>query len=259
MNFKTVLRKWLKRGLTTAGVLPTKYMWPNPFKIIEFEELLARVTFHRNDLVLDLGCGAGVQDFLIGRKAGKVVGIDISETQIERANTLARDYGSGLDLQFICTAVERAEFCDNQFDKVVSFCVLEHIPNYEAVLTAVFRVLKSGGLLLLSVDSLATIDDLELLAKHKTDHSVHKYFRPDEIKSLLECVGFQRVSVYPVFRSPCAKRLFEKSIRNGFHFHRYRKFWSYLRLRVGEWRYRRAESGLFLCVRAVKPQCRGQN
>ena len=82
-----------------------------------------------DDVVLDLGCGSGPQDLLLARRAAHVIGIDVSAPEIERANARAAVYARGFRLEFRCTPIERAGFATHQFDKVFSFCVLEHIPN----------------------------------------------------------------------------------------------------------------------------------
>ena len=53
-------------------------------------------------------------------------------------------------------------------------------------------------------------------------------------------------------RSPYAKRLFEAGIRLEFQYHRYRKLATLSRLIVDEWRYRRADTGMFLCATATR-------
>jgi hypothetical protein len=104
----------------------------------------------------------------------------------------------------------------------------------------------------MSVDSLATISDPALIAKHQRDHAVHTYMTPTGIRTLLGDHGFGNIRVWPIFRSPYATRLFEAGIRSGFQYHRYRKFGTLARLTVAEWRHRRAGTGLFLCACATR-------
>ena len=242
----------LKDTLVRLGVLPSRYAWPNPFKIVEYGELLEGIEFRPTDVVLDLGCGSGPQDLLLARQAARVVGVDVSPAQIERARALAATYAAADNIEYLCTPLETAGFERHQFDKIVSFCVLEHIANRDEVLRVVSEVLKPGGLLMISVDSLATISDPALIAKHRMDHAVQTYFTPVGIEALLEEHGFGNIRVWPIFRSPYAKRLFESGIRSGFQYRRYRKFGALARLIVDEWRYRRAGSGMFLCATATR-------
>jgi 2-polyprenyl-3-methyl-5-hydroxy-6-metoxy-1,4-benzoquinol methylase len=243
----------LKEVLIGLGVLPSRYLWRNPFKIIEYEELLSTITIAPSDVILDIGCGGGPQDLLIARIAARVVGIDVSPSEIERAQALSAIYAAGRQLEYRCTPLETAGFAPGEFDKVLSFCVLEHVVNRDEVIDIVSQVLKPGGQLVISVDSLATITDPALIAKHRADHAVRTYFSPAALRTLLEGHGFHDVRIWPVFRSRYARRLFEGGIAREMQFHRYRKFWALARLKLAESRCRGAEAGMFLCATAVKP------
>jgi 2-polyprenyl-3-methyl-5-hydroxy-6-metoxy-1,4-benzoquinol methylase len=242
----------LKDTLVRLGVLPSRYAWPNPFKIVKYNELLKGIEIHKTDVILDLGCGSGLPDLLLARRAARVVGVDVSIAQIARARALAATYARAHTIDYLCTPLETAGFERHQFDKVVSFCVLEHIANRGEVLGILSDILKPGGLLMISVDSLATISDPALIAKHQRDHAVQTYFTPAGLWTLLEEHGFGSIRVWPIFRSPYAKHLFEAGIRSGFQYQRYWKFGTLARLIVDEWRYRRTGSGMFLCATATR-------
>jgi SAM-dependent methyltransferase len=242
----------LRGALINAGALPSRYLWRNPFKILEYEALLSRIAVRPTDVILDVGCGSGPQDLLLAQRAARVIGIDVSPVQIERARSLATFYARGRRLEYHCTPLERAGFSRHQFDTVVSFCVLEHIPNREEVFATIANVLKPGGVLAISVDSLAGITDPQLIAKHRADHAVLTYFTRAELRALLERHGFGDIAVWPIFRGPYARRLFEAGIEREFVFDRVRKFGALTRLKFEEYRHRNAEDGMFLCATAVR-------
>jgi cyclopropane fatty-acyl-phospholipid synthase-like methyltransferase len=75
----------LKKLLVGAGVLPSRFLWLNPFKIVEYEELLRGIDIRPADVILDLGCGGGPQDLLLARKAARVVRLWASEYRHRRA------------------------------------------------------------------------------------------------------------------------------------------------------------------------------
>ena len=248
-----LFEKPLRNLLIGSGLLPSPYTWPNPFKILEYRELLRGVRFARTDTVLDLGCGAGKPTILIARRVKKAVGIDVDASQIEKAKGLAALYARGADVEFRSVPLEEAGFKDGSFDKIVSFCVLEHIPHYERTLALLADSLKEGGQILLSVDSLATIADSALLEQHSREGHVAHYFTPEEIRALLTDLGFERITVRPIFRSAFAKRLFEKDIREHYVGHdRFGKFFTYARLCASEAMVPNAPKGIFLCVSAFK-------
>lgn len=246
------LKTAVRRALIAFGVLPSRYLWRNPFKIVEFEQVLAGFTIAPSDVILDIGCGSGPQDVLLARKAALVVGIDVSPREIDRANQLAALYARGRAIQYRCTPLEHAGFAPHQFDKIVSFSVIEHIANREAVLRVLSEVLKPGGLLLLSTDSMATMRDARLIAKHRSEHFVQTYFTADQLRTMLEAHGFGDIRIRPVFRGPYALRAFEAALDRGLAFGRYRKFWPLIRIKLEEYRTGNRDAGLFLCASAVK-------
>ena len=114
------------------------------------------------------------------------------------------------------------------------------------------RVLKPGGELIFSCDSMATMSDPARRARHKAEHAVQTYFTPDELRAMLAARGFGRIRIRPLFRSPYALHVFEAAVDRAFAFHRYRKFWPLLRMKIEEYRHREKDEGLFLLVHAVK-------
>ena len=240
--------------LITSGALPSRYMWRNPFKIMEFEALTSGMDIRPTDAILDIGCGSGPQDLLLARRAGRVVGIDVSESEITRARNLAAVYARGRALEYRCTALETAGFGRGEFDKVVSFSVFEHIANRDVVLDAIANVLKPGGLLRMSVDSMATLTDPALIAQHRSQGAVLTYFKPAELRAMLEQRRFRDIRLWALFRGRYALREFEGAIRRNHAHHRYGKFWPLVRMTVEESLTPRGERGLFLCVSAVKAE-----
>ncbi|HEX9458547.1 MAG TPA: class I SAM-dependent methyltransferase [Thermoanaerobaculia bacterium] len=97
--------------------------------------------------ILDMGCGPGtfLAHFATGYRSA--VGIDLAEPQIAYAR---RTYASDC-LSF--EAVNVGSFKGGeQFDAIVSIEVIEHLPAAEAeqFLQSIFRLLKSGGTLVLT-------------------------------------------------------------------------------------------------------------
>ena len=106
--------------------------------------------------ILDLGSGSGRDSFvlsaLVGEK-GKVVGIDMTEEQIEVAKKHKKYHEDlfGLkdkNLDFTLGKIEKlSELGLNQksFDLIVSNCVINLIPDKERVLKDAYSLLKTGG------------------------------------------------------------------------------------------------------------------
>jgi ubiquinone/menaquinone biosynthesis C-methylase UbiE len=101
----------------------------------------------KGDTVIDLGSGAG-NDVFIARhetgEAGKVIGIDFTPAMIERArlNAEARNLNN---VEFRLGDIENMPVTSNTADVIVSNCVLNLVPNKDAVFKEIYRVLKEGG------------------------------------------------------------------------------------------------------------------
>jgi len=97
-------------------------------------------------LVLDAGCGAAHGVYLLASECHAVIGIDISVAAL----TCARRYHSRDNIEFLAQDVTNLGFRNETFDVVVSFEVIEHLRNYRAYLHEIRRVLKDGGMLVIS-------------------------------------------------------------------------------------------------------------
>lgn len=101
----------------------------------------------KGDVVIDLGSGAG-NDVFIARnetgETGKVIGIDFTPAMIERArqNNEVRGFNN---VEFRLEDIEHMPVTSNIADVIVSNCVLNLVPNKDAVIKEIYRVLKPGG------------------------------------------------------------------------------------------------------------------
>ncbi|HEX3385091.1 MAG TPA: arsenite methyltransferase [Mucilaginibacter sp.] len=99
------------------------------------------------DVVIDLGSGAG-NDAFIARaetgETGKVIGVDFSEPMLNKARANADKLGFN-NVEFRYGDIEKMPVTANTADVIVSNCVLNLVPNKDAVLKDIYRVLKPGG------------------------------------------------------------------------------------------------------------------
>ena len=97
--------------------------------------------------VLDLGCGEGqIARLALDKGAQHVVGIDGSAAQIAEA----RHRGGGV--HYARGSATSLPLVTGWFDAVVSCLVLEHVPDLDAALDEVSRVLRPGGRFILFVN-----------------------------------------------------------------------------------------------------------
>lgn len=101
----------------------------------------------KGDTVIDLGSGAG-NDCFVARaetgESGKVIGIDFTPAMIEKARTNVEKLGFN-NVEFRQGDIEKMPVTANTADVIVSNCVLNLVPNKEAVFQEIYRVLKPGG------------------------------------------------------------------------------------------------------------------
>ena len=133
----------------------------NPDGELEMEHLLryqAVVPLAAGKVVLDAASGEGYGSALIAGQAREVVGLDIDPLAVAQAQV---KYPRS-NLAFVQGSVERLPFPSASFDLVVSFETIEHVgpEAQEAFLGEIKRVLKSGGLLVMSTPDRRLYSDL---------------------------------------------------------------------------------------------------
>jgi ubiquinone/menaquinone biosynthesis C-methylase UbiE len=103
--------------------------------------------------VLDVGCGTGTLALEAAwrvRTTGRVVGIDQSQQQIDRARSKAARCELPVDFQI--GVIEQLPFPDQTFDVVLSTLMMHHLPAplKRQGLAEIARVLKPGGRLVIA-------------------------------------------------------------------------------------------------------------
>lgn len=97
--------------------------------------------------VLDLGSGAGNDCFVaraIVGETGRVTGLDFTAAMVTKA--LANNAKLGFtNVEFIQGDIEEMPLANNQFDVIVSNCVLNLVPDKQKAFSEMYRVLKPEG------------------------------------------------------------------------------------------------------------------
>jgi ubiquinone/menaquinone biosynthesis C-methylase UbiE len=140
--------------------------------------------------VLDAGCGDGVFTVFLNKEGFNAVGIDISQSGIENAR---RRYPG---LRFEVASLENSLPFENEtFDAVWCTEVLEHLFDVRAALAEINRILRSGGVLVLTTPYHGVVKNLviSLVAfdRHYDTCGPHiRFFTRRSLKSCLEKGGF---------------------------------------------------------------------
>jgi len=113
---------------------------------------VAMASLKEGETVLDLGSGAGFDCFLAAQKVGKkgkVIGVDMTPEMIDRArgNKQKGDYDN---VEFRLGEIENLPVADNSADVIISNCVINLSPDKGRVFQEAYRVLKTGGRIMVS-------------------------------------------------------------------------------------------------------------
>ena len=156
------------------------------------------------NVVLDIGCGAGMDLYFASQKVGehgKVYGLDISEEMVKKA----RSNMQKLNLANVEVKLAHSDSIplENESVNVVTSNGIYNLsPDKKAVLKEAYRVLKSNGVICFS----------EIVLKQELEQEVRKsvkdWFRciggaltKDKFVALMEEVGFKNVEILSTYRN----------------------------------------------------------
>ena len=108
------------------------------------------------DNAIDIGCGSGLVTLSIAKKldpGGHITGVDLSDGMLEFAKAKATRMGLSEKVSFLKSDAEKLGLPSKSADAIVSLYALRHLPNPQAAIDEIFRVLKPGGRTALAVGS----------------------------------------------------------------------------------------------------------
>jgi SAM-dependent methyltransferase len=100
--------------------------------------------------VLDIGCAAGSEVTALRERGFEVVGIDFSTDMLQHAR---RRFRVDPKVHFSRADAEFLPFRSASFDHVTCLGVFEYLPDYRRAVAEIHRVLRPGGLAILSIPS----------------------------------------------------------------------------------------------------------
>lgn len=151
------------------------------------------ISFIRNCTVLDLACGSGYGSNLMAQYAKEVIGVDIDEPTVLEAR---KRYKSP-NLRFKTGSAEKTNLNSRYFDVVVSFETIEHHDKHEEMMEEIKRILKPGGILIISSPDKYYYSDVR---SFKNQYHVKELYE-NEFKRLLKkyfhyCIFYSQKSSY---------------------------------------------------------------
>jgi 2-polyprenyl-3-methyl-5-hydroxy-6-metoxy-1,4-benzoquinol methylase len=145
--------------------------------------------------IVDLGCDPNpVVLYSLGRSGWEVCGVDLSADFCESARQ--NGHAGGVELRVENVSVHETPFQDGAFDAAILSETLEHVPDdlERPTLDEVFRILRPGGHLLMSVPNAASLFTRYQGWRTGTpiDHPQHlRTYTHATVRRLLEGSGFQ--------------------------------------------------------------------
>jgi ubiquinone/menaquinone biosynthesis C-methylase UbiE len=115
------------------------------------DQTLALMDLKPNDRVLDLGCGTGWASRRMARivKGGEVVGVDVADEMLRRAETSSREFNN---VRYLWGSAESLPLEDNYFSKVLSVESFYYYADQGAALNELRRVMAPGGRLFILIN-----------------------------------------------------------------------------------------------------------
>jgi SAM-dependent methyltransferase len=171
-------------------------------RYIEWRHIMEWLDPKDGERVLDVACGGGELSLQISERGCNVYGIDISEEGINQAKRLAER--EKIAARFEVADAQHLPYQDSFFEKVVCSSSLEHFTKDVEGLKEMNRVLKPGGTLVLTTDSVLYLCDERLWERHREKASVVNYYDQESLKKRLEISGFSVVRIKYLCKSPIA-------------------------------------------------------
>ena len=162
-------------------------------------KMIAKLELQEGMNVVDVGCGVGGPMRRVAREAGvRVVGINSSEVQLEKAKSLNAEAGIERMVDFVaCNFMDMSGIEDGTFDRGYAIESTCHAPDKAGAFAEIYRVLRPGALFwgqeMCLTDKFDPDDAGHRAIKRDLQHGIalNEIATMDEVDRALEAAGFQ--------------------------------------------------------------------
>lgn len=171
------------------------------------QRTIDRLNLQSGDRVLDVCCGTGASAIPAAEKVGttgSVLGVDLAEGLLELGRKKAQQKGLG-NIEFQCGDFNQLAFPDDSFDTIVCVFGIFFLPDMEASIAELWRMLRPGGQLAITSWGTRVFEPANTTFWNaiKADRpDIYKQFTPwyrigdsEALKALLEAGGATQVEV----------------------------------------------------------------
>ncbi len=163
--------------------------WKAPGRVLKLNHVKRIVGNPSGKMILDAGCGSGIFSVLFAKEGADVKAIDVSGKSIETAREWARREAVWLDAEVSTTEDFKTK---RKFDIILALDSVMYTDDFLPIADNLFRHLKPGGILILSVPN---------LYRWTTIMSVFDDYPLNKVKSLFRKISVKRESL-PYLKHP---------------------------------------------------------
>ena len=114
-----------------------------------------------------MGAGRAFTTLRLARRGFRVRGIDFSEIVLEAARENVAEAGLADRIELEAGDLTQLSFADAEFERVLCWGVLMHVPDIDAAVSELSRVVAPGGRVIVNDANLASFDNVLLAVRDR--------------------------------------------------------------------------------------------